>query len=109
MILDFETMNVTEIPHFYGGEKSILARLSNDGLNKIMVGRVVPGASIGVHTHETSSEIVYVISGSGKAVYDGGTDVLTPGVCHYCPKGHSHGIYNDGTEDLVVFAVVPEQ
>ena len=67
MILDFETMNVTEIPHFYGGEKSILAKLSNDGLNKIMVGRVVPGASIGVHTHETSSEIVYVISGSGKA------------------------------------------
>ena len=48
-------MNVTEIPHFYGGEKSILARLNNDGLNKIMVGRVVPGASIGVHTHETSS------------------------------------------------------
>ena len=42
-------------------------------------------------------------------MYDGGTDVLTPGVCHYCPKGHSHGIYNDGTEDLVVFAVVPEQ
>ena len=51
MILDFDTMNVTELPNFYGGEKSILAKLSSDGLNKIMVGRVAPGASIGVHTH----------------------------------------------------------
>ena len=109
MILDFHTMDVTELPNFYGGEKSILAKLSSDGLNKIMVGRVAPGASIGVHTHESSSEIVYVLSGNGKAVYDDGTDELRPGVCHYCPKGHAHGIYNDGTEDLIVFAVVPEQ
>ena len=109
MRIDFSAMEEQIVPHMKGGEKEFAVKTYNDGLNKIMVGRVAPGASIGVHTHETSSEIVYVISGSGKAVYDGGTDVLTPGVCHYCPKGPSHGIYNDGTEDLVVFAVVPEQ
>ena len=30
-------------------------------------------------------------------------------MCHYCPKGHSHGLFNDGDEDLVFFAVVPAQ
>ena len=109
MIVDFEKMDVTELEHFYGGEKTIHARLLVDEHNKIMLGRVEPGASIGMHTHDTSSEIVYVLQGTGKAPYDDGEDELRPGVCHYCPKGHAHGIYNDGTEDLIVFAVVPEQ
>ena len=28
---------------------------------------------------------------------------------HYCPKGHKHTMVNDHEEDLVYFAVVPEQ
>ena len=31
------------------------------------------------------------------------------GVCHYCPKGHTHSMINDSDEDLVFFAVVPVQ
>ena len=72
------------------------------------VGTLVPGASIGLHTHETNSEIVYILRGTGTAWIDGETELLRPGVCHYCPKGHRHGMINDGTEDLVLFTVVPE-
>lgn len=34
---------------------------------------------------------------------------LKPGDCHYCPKGHSHSLENDGAEDLVFYTVVPRQ
>ena len=34
---------------------------------------------------------------------------LKPGDCHYCPKGHSHSLENDGAEDLVFYTVVAQQ
>ena len=39
----------------------------------------------------------------------GGQETLTAGDCHYCPKGHSHSLINGGGEDLVFFAVIPQQ
>ena len=109
MLIDFETMEETVIPHFKGGEKETAARMFFDGQNRIMRGVLIPGASIGLHTHETSSEIVYILSGKGAVLYDDGRETLGPGSCHYCPKGHTHSLINDGSEDLVFFAVVPEQ
>ena len=109
MLIDFSTMEETVSPHFKGGEKETAARMFTDENGKIMRGRLIPGASIGLHTHETSSEIIYILSGMGKVLYDGGSERVTPGQCHYCPKGHSHSLINDGAEDLCFFAVVPEQ
>ena len=84
-------------------------RIYNDELGKIMRGRLIPGASIGLHTHETNSEIIYVLEGQGKVLYDGEYETLSAGSCHYCPKGHAHSLINDSAADLVFFAVVPEQ
>ena len=36
-----------------------------------------------------------------------GSEQVREGQCHYCPKGHSHGLINDSGADLVFFAVVP--
>lgn len=109
MILCFPKMNETAIAQFYGGEKELYAKLFNDGSNKILHGTLKPGASIGVHTHTTSSEIIYILSGTGTVKYDDTYEKVSAGVCHYCPKGHSHSLINDSEEDLVFFAVVPEQ
>lgn len=109
MILDFSEMQETVIPQFYGGEKEIRAKMQVDSANKILYGTLPPGGSIGLHTHETSSEIIYVISGTGKVLYDGEYEPVRAGLCHYCPKGHSHSLINDSSQDLVFFAVVPEQ
>lgn len=111
MILDFNKNDVEEkrIPNFKGGEKDTIAKLYTDELGKIMYGRLEPGASIGLHTHETSSEIIYVLSGKAHFLYDEGTEDADAGACHYCPKGHSHSMINEGEKDLVFFAVVPEQ
>ena len=37
----------------------------------------------------------------------GKKEILKPGTVHYCPMGHSHGMVNKGTEDFVMYAVVP--
>ena len=39
---------------------------------------------------------------------DGETIRISAGQAHYCPKGHSHSLRNDGDEDLVFFAIIPE-
>lgn len=109
MMIDFEKMEETRIPNFKGGQKDTIAKLHVDELGKIMYGRLEPGASIGLHTHETSSEIIYILSGKADFLYDEGMEEAAAGGCHYCPKGHSHSMINNGAEDLVFFAVVPEQ
>lgn len=109
MLIDFSALEETIIPHFRNGEKETAARMYVDDCVRIMTGRLEPGASIGRHTHETSSEIVYILQGTGKALYDDVEEALYPGLCHYCPKGHAHSLINDGAEPLTFFAVVPEQ
>jgi quercetin dioxygenase-like cupin family protein len=109
MLLPLHSLPAVAVPHFKGGEKEALVQKFEDAGGKILILTLVPGASIGLHTHADSSESIYVLSGCGMADGSDGQERLTPGVCHYCAKGHSHGIVNDGTEDLVLFAVVPRQ
>jgi len=108
MKVEFGVIEETAILGFKGGEGVTHARMFADGRNRIMRGRLEPGCSIGLHTHEESSEIVYVLSGTGKALYGGGEERLAPGDCHYCPEGHAHSLINDGTQTLEFFAVVPQ-
>ena len=109
MKINFNTIQRIAKPNFKGGEKEYNVKMFSDDMNKIMDGLLVPGASIGLHTHDTSSEIIFITSGSGKAIYDGTEERLSAGDCHYCPKGHEHTLINDGTADLTFLAVVPEQ
>ena len=101
MKVEFGAIEETAIPGFKGGEGVTHARMFADGRNRIMRGRLEPGCSIGLHTHEGSSEIVYVLSGTGKALYGGGEERLAP-------EGHAHSLVNDGTQTLEFFAVVPQ-
>ncbi len=108
MLIDFGMTEEQELEHFKGGEKSFRAKMFTDGFNKIMRGRLEPGASIGLHTHEGNSEIVFILEGTGRMLYDGGSEELSAGSCSYCPEGHSHSLINSGSTDLVFYAVVPE-
>ena len=109
MVIDFNAISETVIPHFRGGEGNTHAHMYTDPAIKIMRGKLPPGDTIGLHTHKTSSEVIYILSGLGKALFEGEYEPLTTGSCHYCPKGKSHSLINDGTEDLCFLAVVPEQ
>ena len=108
MKIDFTKMEEVANPRFKGGEGDTMFRTFNDGTNKIMRGRLDVGCSIGYHSHETNSEIIYILSGEARCLYDEGEERLVPGQCHYCPKGHSHSLINaSATKPLTFFAVVP--
>lgn len=109
MNIDFSSIPETVIPHMRGGEKEFRVRSFSDELCKIMRGRLIPGASLGLHSHDASCEVIYILSGTGRILYDDGCETLGPGSRHYCPKGHAHSLINDGDRDLEFFAVVPEQ
>jgi len=109
MTIDYKQEEFTVLPNFKGGEKEMHAKMFFDGRNRIMHSKLVPGASIGLHRHETSSEIMFFIAGTGKAIIDGVEERVAPDMCHYCPKGCEHTLINDGTEELEFYAVVPEQ
>lgn len=109
MIIKFDNIKETELKGFYGGEGALNAHMFVDETNKILRGKLVPGASIGLHKHEPSSEIIFILSGKGKSVCDGVEEFLLAGDCHYCPKGSEHCLINVGEEDLCFYAVVPKQ
>ena len=101
-------MEDTILEHFQGGEGRFVPKMFNDGTNKIMRGKLEPGCSVGMHTHNGTSEIIYVLSGQGTMYLgDGGKEILNPGDCHYCPEGTGHSFVNESDADLTFFAVVP--
>ena len=83
VMINFENIPLTVTPEFKGGKGEFSAHMFSDELNKIFKGILSPSSSIGMHTHDTSSEIIFVLSGIGK-VYTGDKVItLNPGDCHY--------------------------
>jgi quercetin dioxygenase-like cupin family protein len=108
MIIDFSKIEEQAIQKFKDGEGELATRNFVDEKNKIMMSRLRPGANIGYHKHENNSEIIYCFSGEGHLEYDEGVEKFMAGDLHYCPMGHSHALFNDGENDLVYLAIVPE-
>lgn len=116
MKIRFDEMEVTVLPQFKGGEKEFAANMFFDGTNRIFKGTLVPGATIGMHTHDDSCEVIFVLEGNGTVVErspESEKETITPvsaGDCLYCQKGHTHSLRNTAEEgDLVFYAVVPKQ
>lgn len=109
MVIEFDKMNEAVATGVMGGKGNMKTKMFVNALGKICYAKLEPGASTGMHRHITSSEIIYIISGKADILFDDGTETVTAGNCHYCPKGHSHSMINNTGEELVFFAVVPEQ
>ncbi|MBQ2062666.1 MAG: cupin domain-containing protein [Oscillospiraceae bacterium] len=107
MTIDYKDIPLQILPRFKGGEGENRARLRTDEYGKIMHGTLPPGSSIGLHTHEGSYEVIYILAGSGVCLDDGAEIPVRPGTVNLCLPGHSHSIINTGEEDLVLFAVIP--
>lgn len=108
-VIDFEAMEEDIQNGFKGGEGDVAFRIFKDDLNKVMRVRMTPHSSVGQHSHESDSEIIMVLKGSGKIVFDGQELPIHEGQVHYCPKGHGHTIVNDTDEELHLCCVVPQQ
>lgn len=109
MLINFNEIKNMKISGMNGGSGEITAKMFMNENGKIIPCSIHSGASIGLHKHETSDDINYVISGMGKAICDGKEEALFAGVCHICNKGSEHSIINTGNEDLVLLTVVIEK
>ena len=107
MIIDFDKIELSVLENFKGGEKATEAHMFVDRNNRMLMGRLVPGASIGLHKHEGSSEIIYIKEGNGKVLFEGDYIALKKGDVHYCPEGCEHSLINDSDKDLLFFGIVP--
>ena len=84
MIIDFENMETQVMNNFKDGEKYTEAKMFVDDNNRIMFGRLIPGASIGLHKHKGSSEIIFVQDG-----FDADNGIQDVGACVSLKGGKS--------------------
>ena len=106
MLYDFNQSVNYSIPHLNGGEGTVFAKVIPCDTGSVMFATVPPGSSIGFHTHEKDMDFNFILSGTGVAVCDGKEEALSPGTCHFCPKGSKHSIINTGETDLQIYIAV---
>ena len=109
MLLNFNEIKELTVPGMNNGTGMMTAKMYMDEQGKVIPCSIHTGGSIGLHKHETSDDIHYVLSGNGKAICDGQEEILSAGTCHICKKGSEHSIINTGNEDLVLLTVVVER
>lgn len=86
MLIDFNDIEKATLPGMNGGTGTMTAQMYMGHQGKIIPCSIHPGGSIGMHKHETSDDLNYVLSGNGKAICDGVEESLHPGSCHICKK-----------------------
>lgn len=108
MLIDFDEIAEVADEHYKGGAGALMIRAFADHGVKVMRCRLEKGCSIGLHTHENSTEVLYALSGTARLLCDGDYEILKAGSCFYCPVGHSHDLVNIGDEDFVFLTVVSD-
>lgn len=109
MLINFNEIPERTVPGMNNGAGEMTAKMYMDDNGKIIPCRIHAGGAIGKHKHETSDDINYVLSGTGKAICDGEEEVLSVGCCHICKKGSEHSIINTGKDDLCLLTIVVER
>jgi len=109
MKINYDSLKEIIVPNFRGGEGDFFIKSFGDDYCKINIMRLQPGTYNGMHTHESDSEIFYIISGTATIKNSDGTeDVVSAGDVSYCPMGTGHSVINTGSTELVLFSVVPK-
>jgi len=75
---------------------------------RIMVGlnAFEPGQQHELHAHEDMDKVYHVLSGSGRFLLEDREIPMEAGTMLIAPEGVAHGIRNDGSERLIVLAVL---
>ncbi|MDR1036147.1 MAG: cupin domain-containing protein [Deltaproteobacteria bacterium] len=80
-----------------GGSRLIMAAVNS----------LAPGASIGVHPHDSDEEVYIILAGSGEYTdSDGKASKVEAGDFTLARQGESHGLRNTGAEPLTFAAVI---
>lgn len=69
---------------------------------------VPPGGYVREHAHDRNEEVIFVISGRGRAVIDGVNHPMQPGSAFFIGRNRRHMFINEGAEEIVwTWLIVP--
>ncbi|MBO1027165.1 cupin domain-containing protein [Ochrobactrum sp. SD129] len=69
---------------------------------------VPPGGYVREHAHDQNEEVIFVVSGNGRAVIDGESHAMNPGSAFFIGKNRRHMFINEGETDIVwTWLIVP--
>src|SRR5215831_10866410 len=72
----------------------------------VEIARIPPGKSpYPYHSHSAQWEFYHVISGSGQVRHQDGNMPIEPGDAFIFPPGEPHQLFNNGSDDLVLYVV----
>lgn len=76
--------------------------------DRILVGlnAFEPGQEHALHAHAGMDKVYHVLQGAGVFLLEGREVAMEPGVLLVAPDGVPHGIRNNGTERLLVLAIL---
>jgi mannose-6-phosphate isomerase-like protein (cupin superfamily) len=104
-------------------DQKLSAQVAHDGIGQIFAHRaasqedglkghfidcvvVPPGTSIGVHAHSHDNEEIYIIlKGSGVMSIGASERVVEPGDVIINSPGGTHGLRNDGSDDIELVVI----
>ncbi len=93
-----------------GGEGMLILKnlLKVKPVNVTMFSEVTlpPNTSIGEHLHENESEIYYILEGQGLYSDNGKKIPVDSGDVTVCNSGNSHALFNNGTSNLKLLAII---
>jgi len=82
----------------------IFGRTMLDAGTKMVFTRVEPGGEFAAHV-DSYGHLMYVLSGSGRAISGGIEFPLAPGTVLQIDAGEKHSYQNDGSEQLVLITL----
>ena len=73
--------------------------------SQLVVMHIPPGGEIGTETHGRVEQVLFFLSGTGKAILDGKESRLQAGDVVVVTPGTRHNFVNDGHEPLKVYTI----
>jgi quercetin dioxygenase-like cupin family protein len=65
--------------------------------------RIAPGERVRpAHSHPNGDEVIYIVTGSGRALVDGEVPAVKAGTTVLFPQGKIHMLHNTGAEEMKV-------
>ena len=76
-------------------------------IHEVHLWRVSPGEWVYPHTHPENDDIWYIIQGVGEYYFTADeTKTVMPGDIAVASPGDVHGVFNPGSEDIIVYSIL---
>lgn len=73
--------------------------------SQLVLMSLLPGEDIGMETHETSDQILFIVDGEGEAILNGEASPIQKKSVIFVPAGTAHNIINKGQEQMKLYTV----